>query len=370
MSIIFSFLGALGLIALLIFIFFRQAKFGKLPTGARLERIKKSSNYINGQFKNEFATMRLAPGRSRIGVYRKFLFGKKERSKPKQAIPAQRFNLFEVDLGENILIWLGHSSYYLQKSGVRFLVDPVLSPTASPFPFAIRAFDGTNPYSAKDFPDIDYLLITHDHWDHLSKPTVLELKDKVKNIICPLGVGEHLGHWGFDESKLLEGDWYDSFSLKNGIKVYILPGRHLSGRSLWRQNQSLWASFALISVDFKVYFGGDGGYGSHFAKIGKMFDGLDLAVLENGQYNEAWPSVHMQPEECLQGAVDLRAKMLLPGHSAKFAISNHPWDEPLNRISELAKQRTDLSLITPIIGEAVELGNPKQEFKAWWKGIS
>lgn len=368
--IVFYFIGTSAIILLLIFVFFKQSKFGRLPTGVRLDRIKSSPNYNNGQFRNELATVRIAPETSKLGVYITFLFGKKERPKPKQTLPTQKTNLFKTDLSDNLLIWLGHSSYYLQQEGIRFLVDPVLSPTASPFSFAVKAFDGTNPYSPEDFPDIDYLLITHDHWDHLNKPTLMGFKDKVKNIVCPLGVGEHLEAWGFESSKLLEGDWLDEFNLRNGITLHILPSRHFSGRSLWGESQSLWASFALISQNLKVYFGGDGGYGPHFSKIGKTFAGFDLAVLENGQYNEAWPYVHMQPEECLQAALDLGAKALLAGHSAKFVISSHPWDEPLTRISELAQQKTELRLITPIIGQPVELDNSNQQFNAWWKGIN
>ena len=350
-------------------IFFKQSKFGRLPRGKRLEKIKKSPNFIGGEFKNQTVTAMLNPETSRFDAYVRFLFGRKERATPEGPLPSQKTNLFKLDPQEDLLIWLGHSSYFMQLGGVRFLVDPVLSPTASPFSFVTRAFEGTNPYSAADFPLLDYLLITHDHWDHLNKPTLLGLKDRIGRIVCPLGVGEHLEYWGFPGEIILEGDWFDHFELKPGMEIHILPSRHFSGRSLWRQNQSLWASFALAMPGFKVYFGGDGGYGAHFSEIGEMFDGFDLAVLENGQYNDAWPYVHMQPEQCWQAALDLKAGALFPGHSAKFVISNHPWDEPLERISRIAAANNGLNsprLLTPMIGEKVNFAKLHHTFSSWW----
>ena len=367
-------------------IFFRQPKFGRLPSGERLHRIEQSPHYVNGHFRNQLATPMLAPQMNRWKVYLHFLFGKKERPCPPAPLPSTKTDLINADSEEDFLVWLGHSSYYLQLNGLRVLVDPVLSKSASPFSFVTRAFPGTNPYTPADFPAIDCLLLTHDHWDHLNKPTLEALQHRLKLIICPLGVGAHLEHWGIARSKIREGDWGERFVIGDGRgEVHICPARHFSGRSLWGNNQSLWASFALIAPApeaggeqapvTRVYFGGDGGFGPHFKALGDALGPFDLVALENGQYNPAWPYVHMQPEESWQAALDLRAKAYLPGHSAKFVISNHPWDEPLERVWQLAEAAQAVAeagglprLVTPLVGEKVWL-DKGQKFSPWWRQV-
>ena len=136
-------------------------------------------------------------------------------------------------------------------------------------------------------PDIDYLVISHDHWDHLDYNTVKKLKDRIGAVICPLGVGEHFEYWGFDKERLIELDWNEDANLVPGFMIHCLPARHFSGRRL-TANQSLWASFLLEAPSQKIYIGGDGGYDTHYAEIGNRFPGIDLAILENGQYNEEW----------------------------------------------------------------------------------
>jgi L-ascorbate metabolism protein UlaG (beta-lactamase superfamily) len=231
-------------------------------------------------------------------------------------------NLVGLNPQENILVWLGHSSYYFQVGGTRFLVDPVFSHSASPVSFANRAFKGTNIFKATDIPDIDYLVITHDHWDHLDYPTVKELKPRIRKVICPLGVGAHFARWNFDESNIIEMDWEDMVILDSCFEMHCFSAHHFSGRG-FKQRQSLWASFLLKSTTLSIYMGGDSGYDTHFASIGERFDSIDFALLENGQYNKAWKYIHMQPEETLQAGIDLRAKNVIPVHHSKFAMSSH-----------------------------------------------
>lgn len=128
----------------------------------------------------------------------------------------------------------------------------------------------------------------------------------------------------------------------------------------------MWSSFVLKTPAQQIFIGGDSGYDTHFAEIGQGFGGFDLAILENGQYNNNWKHIHLMPDEILQAAKDLQAKRLFPVHSSKFALGTHAWDEPLNLIS---KNNTleKLNLITPMIGEKVELQNPDQVFSEWWK---
>src|SRR4051812_41954402 len=183
-------------IALGVFVFMRQPQFGKRPTGDRLKTIESSPNYKNGQFQNLHHTPSLAEGTSYTRVMREFFFTKKERPKPIETLPSRKTNLLELDPGKDVLVWFGHSSYFMQLSGKKFLVDPVFSGNASPVKFTTRSFKGSDIYTTDEMPMIDYLLITHDHYDHLDHETIVKLKPKIKNIITGLGVGEHLRHWG------------------------------------------------------------------------------------------------------------------------------------------------------------------------------
>src|SRR5258705_1125855 len=184
-----------------------QPNFGKPPAGERLERIKKSPNYKNDQFQNIHLTPQLTEGVSMFSVLLQFFFGKSKRSRPAGVLPFRKTDLLNLDPGKNNLVWVGHSSYFLQVDGKKILVDPVFSGTASPFSFTTKSYPGTDIYTPDDMPVIDYLFISHDHWDHLDYPTIIALKPKIKKIITGLGTGAHLEYWGFDTSMIFEKDW-------------------------------------------------------------------------------------------------------------------------------------------------------------------
>lgn len=357
----------IGLVVIGVSLFIHQASFGHTPTGARLERVLQSPNYRSGKFRNLSVTPQLTGDKGFVGILMGFLFSKTERLTPKNGIPSMKTDLLSLSKSDDVLVWFGHSSYYIQIDGKSMLVDPVFSPAASPFKFINKAFRGTNRYKADDIPPVDFLVITHDHWDHLDYPTVMQLKPKVRRIICPLGVGEHLEGWGFGTDNIVEPDWNDEAPLGEGFEIFCLPARHFSGRGP-KPNQSLWASFLMRTPTFSIYIGGDGGYDTHFAAIGERFGGVDLAVLENGQYNNDWKYIHMMPEQAYQAAKDLKAKRLFPVHSSKFAQARHPWDEPLKRIAAL-QDSTGIPLMTPMIGQRVNLKDSIQTFDAWWVGI-
>jgi L-ascorbate metabolism protein UlaG (beta-lactamase superfamily) len=355
-------------LALVVYLFMQQSKFGRLPSGERLERIKKSPNYKDGSFKNLSHTPDLTEGVSYYAVMKDFFFSEKKRIKPSETIPHTKTDLLNLNPEENVLIWFGHSSYFMQIDRKKILVDPVMSGTASPLSFTTPSFAGTDPYSTDDLPKIDYLFISHDHWDHVDYHTLLKLKPKVKKVIGGLGIGAHLEHWGYDKSIIIEEDWNTTLSLDSGFTVHTSPARHFSGRGFSR-NKTLWLSFVLVTPTIKIYIGGDSGYDSHFAEIGTTWGPFDLAILENGQYDKSWKYIHMMPDEVLQAARDLRASRLFPVHSSKFALANHPWDDPLQRITELNKL-IGLPLVTPIIGEKVNLNDTAQVFSSWWEGMN
>ncbi len=342
------------------------SQLGRSPSGNRLERIQKSPNYREGAFQNISETPQLAEGYNFGKVMFDFFFRKPKDIKPSQPIPFVKTNLKELPQETDLLLWFGHSSYFLQLNGKRFLIDPVFSESASPIPRTNKPFSGSNYYSVEDIPEIDYLLISHDHYDHLDYKTIKSLKPKVKQVITGSGVGAHFEAWGFDPLLIQEMDWNETLKLESGITLSTTSARHFSGRG-FKRNNTLWLSFILKTENFNLFLGGDSGYDTHFKEIGEKFGPFDLAILENGQYNLAWHYIHMLPEEVLKAARDLRAKNLFPVHSSKFALALHPWDDPLKKISEFNKT-VNIPLITPRIGEVVQL-NGKQQFSQWWKEI-
>lgn len=362
------FLSILLLLVIVTIVYIQHPKFGKAPTGKRLELIKKSPNFKDGKFQNIHFTPNVTEGYSMAGVAYDFAFKKFPRTQPTDTLPSIKTDLKNVPITENILVWFGHSSYFIQLNGKRFLIDPVFSGNASPVPNSNTSFLGTDIYSVDDLPEIDYLLISHDHYDHLDYQTITKLKPKIKHIVCGLGVGSHFERWKFDSSTIIEKDWNEKVTIADNFILHTTTARHFSGR-LFKRNNTLWLSFVLEAPDFKMYLGGDSGYDTHFAEIGEKFGGFDLAILENGQYNKAWHEIHLLPEEVLKATQDLHATRLFPVHSSKFKLAFHPWDEPLTRVTELNKVH-NIPLVTPIIGEVVNLKDTTQQFKQWWVGLN
>lgn len=346
----------------------RQDKFGKNPSGARLDRIESSPNYRDDKFQNFSFTPDLAEEYSMSGILYKQFVKSIPRRKPIDNIPSLKIDLLNLPIDGNVLVWFGHSSYFLQIDGKRMLVDPVFSGNASPIIGTVKAFKGTDVYTVADLPEIDYLFISHDHYDHVDYETLIALKVKTKQIICGLGVGSHFEYWGYNPAIIVERDWYEKAELDNGFTAFVEPARHFSGRGFLR-NKTLWVSYVLQTPTMKIYIGGDSGYDTHYAAIGNKYGSIDLAILDNGQYDEAWRYIHNLPEEVLKATRDLKAKRLFPIHSSKFMLANHAWDEPLVKITELNKSY-NLPLVTPIIGELVNLKDPNQKFKQWWVGLN
>ncbi len=346
---------------------FNKSRFGKLPSGERLQQIKRSPNYRNGAFQNQSITPDLTDGANYYTVLKQFLFEKNKRAIPAHPIPSTKTDLLSLNINENVLVWFGHSSYFIQLDGKRILVDPVLSGSASPFSFSVKAFEGTDRYTTDDIPEIDYLFISHDHYDHLDHQTIVKLQPKIKKVICGLGTGAHFEHWKYDSNKIIEKDWNETINLDAGFTAHTVPSRHFSGRGL-KRNQALWTSFVFQTPSMQIFIGGDSGYDKHFAEIGKTFGTFDLVILENGQYDKSWKHIHLMPHEILQVAKDLNAKRILPVHSSKFALGNHAWDEPLQLITE-NNRSMELNIITPMFGEQVNLKDDAQQFSQWWKNI-
>lgn len=337
--------------------------FGKNPSGKRLENIRTAPNYQNGEFRNIEDTQVMLKGVSMIKVMMDFI------SKPKSTLPSAPIPSIKNDLDfpaneKPRLVWFGHSSYLVSSKGFTILVDPVFSGNASPFSFFAKAFEGSNIYSADDMPEIDLLLLTHDHYDHLDYSTVQKLDKKVKRIVTSLGVGQHLEYWNIDPAKITELNWWEEKYITGEVKLTATPARHFSGRGT-KRGKTLWSSFVLELHGTKIFAGGDSGYDTSFRKIGEKFGPFELAILENGQYNKNWPNIHMMPEEVIMAAGDLGARWLMPVHWGKFSLSLHDWNEPARRVLNAAREAGQ-DIITPRIGEIVTLGESRI-WPEWWE---
>lgn len=352
------------LFVLAVYAFMRRPVFGARPGPEEMRRYERSPHYAAGQFFNLSPTPNLAQDANMARVLYRFFFGKSPRNKPAHVLPSEKTDLKSLGPDENVLIWFGHSSCFIQLDGKKFLVDPVFSGSASPVKATTRSFRGSDVYDAEDMPEIDVLFITHDHWDHLDYDTIVKLKPKVRQIITGLGMAAHLLAWGFAPAIIHEMDWWDHVYLSSGFKVHATPARHFSGRG-FRRNGSLWTSFVLETPSRKLFLGGDSGYDAHFAEIGRRLGPFDLALLECGQYNRDWRYIHMMPGEWSLAARDLGTKAVLPVHWGKFALALHAWDEPVEAISS-EFQTTDIALWTPMIGEKVDFDN-LLPFAKWWK---
>ncbi len=330
-----------------------RERLGEMPKGEDLERIKRSPNWRNGEFQNQEETIRLSRNFSFFRALRRHLFASKGNTVPPSPIPAIKSDLKALPPDRDALVWFGHSSLFLQLGGRRILIDPVFSSYAAPLPFVNRAFPAEYSYTADDMPDLDLLVISHDHYDHLDMPTVKALANRAAKVLCPLGVGSHLRYWGVPAGKITEADWGETIEPMPECRIHVLTSRHFSGRGT-KANQTLWAGFLFETAAARIYYSGDGGYGKHFAQIGIDHPGIDLAIMEAGQYNDDWPLIHMMPEQSVAAARDVGAKRMMGVHYGRFALARHAWDEPARRLKE-ATETAGLPLVVPVIGEVLFL---------------
>jgi L-ascorbate metabolism protein UlaG (beta-lactamase superfamily) len=339
-------------------------EFGGVPSGKRLERLRASPNWRDGGFRN-LEPMRLPEHpKSQTAVMRDFFFGGNPRRKPSVAIPSVKTDL--ASLGDNRFVWLGHSGIFLRFAGLRILIDPALT-AAFPTRGFFEPFRGADIYRPEDMPEADFLIITHDHYDHLDYRTVSVLRGKVKHAVMPLGVGAHFERWGWEADRITELDWWESTRF-GGLTLTCVPSQHFSGRRMTGPAaQTLWAGFVLQGGGTAIYHSGDSATGGHFAKIAEAFGPLDLAFLENGQYDADWPGVHLLPEDWKKTAAVLNAKSLVTIHNSKYCLCKHAWDDPLKH-AEASARELGLHLLTPRIGEPLPLDGSAVS-TAWWEGL-
>ncbi|MFC1563538.1 MBL fold metallo-hydrolase [candidate division KSB1 bacterium] len=354
---------ALSMVVFLLF----APQIGAKPEGDRLERIRRSPNYSKGNFLNPVKTGMSISFSGIVNSFIEFLFRNNNKI-PDQPLPVVKINknsLNEPADGKFRIIWLGHSTVLIETGELTLITDPMFSSRPSMFPFAgPKAFKYENPVSIDDLPDIDVVLISHDHYDHLDYETIKYLHPKVEIIITSLGVGAHLEKWGVPSQKIVELDWWEETQFRN-VTVTAAPARHFSGRGITDRMDTLWASWIIRNGSNKLFYGGDSGYFSGFEEIGEKYGPFDIAMLECGAYSIYWQYIHMMPEETAQACIDLKSNILMPIHWGKFSLSLHPWTEPVERLLKKAAE-LNVDVATPVIGESFVPGEILPQRK-WWR---
>jgi L-ascorbate metabolism protein UlaG (beta-lactamase superfamily) len=334
---------------------------GRKPSKTRVES---SAAFKDGSFYNKEEINMSTGFSSSIGMLKDFMKKDTER-KPAEAIPMVQIKP-GTHIHETAITWFGHSATLLELEGKRLLLDPMFGKAPTPFPWlAGNRFSKDLPFTTEDLLPIDAILFTHDHYDHLDYGTIKRLKEYIPQFFVPIGVGSHLERWGVETGRITEVDWWDELDWK-GLKLAFTPSRHFSGRSLNDRNATLWGSWCIMGNSKKVFYSGDGGYGSHFKKIGEQYGPFDLTIMECGQYDPRWKDVHMMPEETAQAHLDVGGDLMLPVHWGAFVLSFHSWTDPIERVSAIAQQ-LDIPLLTPKIGERLVVEKGERGTPHWWK---
>ncbi|MED3398516.1 MBL fold metallo-hydrolase [Bacillus wiedmannii] len=264
--------------------------------------------------------------------------------------------------------WFGHSASLLKIEGKKLLLDPMFGDASSPFPlFTSKRYSGAFSLEREDLQEIDAIIISHNHYDHLNHKSIMQLKDRAKHFYVPTGVAQYLIKWGVSPSKISEHNWWEEIAFDN-IKLVCAPARHFSGRSMTDRDCSLWCSWLILGQETKVFFSGDSGYAPHFKEIGDKYGPFDLTLMECGQYDPRWSAIHMLPEETVQAHIDVKGELLLPIHWGAFTLALHEWSDPIERVTKEAK-RLGVTTATPQIGEDIPLKSTDYPSSTWWRKV-
>ena len=260
---------------------------------------------------------------------------------PRRPEAGYRFEVAQPNpVGSNPSVtWVGHATLLVQLDGVNFLTDPTWARRTGPFGGLVGVGRYTPPgIRFEDLPRIDFVLISHDHYDHLDEPTVRRLEQAFDPVfVVPMGIKSWLADRGIDNA--IELEWGQSVFVK-GVQVICTPAQHGSGRTLADQGRRLWSSWAVLGSK-RFYFGGDTGYFRHFKEAGDAYGPFDLAALPIGSYTprQIAKPVHISPEEALQAQLDLRAAHMIGIHWGTFGLARERYDEPPERIAAEIQRR-------------------------------
>lgn len=317
-----------------------------------LEYYKDGKFENNKQIVNHFERLK----KCKLKMFLDFVFTSKNAPKHKLPTIKPTFNDIPEDFA---MYWLGHSSVIIELNGKRIIIDPVFK-NAAPVPFVVKRYQ-ESVITRQELPKIDYVFITHNHYDHLEKNTVKLLNNS--HFIVPLGISKILKKWGINENNITELSWNEKFE-DESLKIISLPSVHFSGRGLKDNNKTLWSAFVIKSKNKTIFWSGDTGYDEKLLEVYKKYKPFDIIALEIDAWNNAWPDVHLFPDQVIEITKELQPKYLLPIHWGVFDLAIHPWNESIELVYSKAKENNIL-LLTPKIGEKINDNNLPSE--AWWR---
>jgi L-ascorbate metabolism protein UlaG (beta-lactamase superfamily) len=342
--------------------------FGAQPSPSDIEKYASSPQWNGIKFENIEPTKSDVSFFSLPAILHK-QFENRENRQPHRPLPVIAFDRNKFcEAGEEFrAIWFGHSAILMRMANTSIFIDPMLGPNAAPIsPLPAKRFSENVLAVLDEIPELDLVVLSHDHYDHLDYASIQKLKDKTKYFFVALGVGRHLEKWGIDKDIITEFDWWDA-QLFNNIRITFTPTRHFSGRGLTDHSKSLWGGWVFTTTTENIWFSGDGGYGEHFKEIGQLMGPFDFAFVECGQYSEFWPQIHMFPEESVQAVIDAGTRKVMPVHWAGFALSQHSWTNPADRFVSEAEKR-ELNYVLPGLGEPITL-HFNERLKWWISGL-
>ena len=349
-----------SLFALLGYWVVRLPVFGAEASAARLLRMQQSKQFHGTRFENT------PPYVSNFSMLRELqAFLGDEHREPAFKIPVVSISADSLNpaIAPGLRAWwLGHASVMIEIDGVRILTDPMLSERASPFQFIGPARLHPAPLALESWKNVDAVVISHDHFDHLDMDSIRQLAKGGTHFYVGLGIGAHLEKWAVNPAQIHEMDWWEVTDIK-GVKIHCTPARHYSGRTSMN-NSTLWASWMVKGPRHSAYFSGDSGYAGHFKAIRERLGAPDLALIKVGAYGDTWLDIHMNPEAAIQAHQDLGARAMLPVHWATFNLAYHDWTEPILRTLAAAKAK-DVQVITPRVGEQFDFSVPFVN-QAWY----
>lgn len=361
-------LGAVLILGLsgILFLNFYPAVGGS-PSKSKIELFENSENHQDGRFVNQIPTSMDMGFFKFMSVLKDWIFGVPNQS-PQNPLPVLPVDSLTIAAKNDSVVrvtWFGHSAFLLEIAGKNILLDPMLGDYTGPHRWLGpgRFSDGI-PIEIEKLPKIDAVIYSHDHYDHLDYASVQKLKDKVDKFLVPMGVGSHLESWDITNDKIKEFNWWDAVNIDN-VELICAPARHFSGRGILDRNKTLWASWIIRIAGRTIYFSGDSGYGPHFKEICEKYGPFDFAMLECGQYDLRWESIHMMPEQTAQSALDLKAETMMPIHWGSFVLALHSWNDPVIRVTQKALE-LGVNVITPQIGEQITFPGPTVRENNWW----
>lgn len=341
-----------------------KTPFGKQPGGLRLERMQGSPRYRDGEFRNLHPVLPglKAGSMPSIGDFI-CSSGRRVPTAPLTTHDPRPSWGNAPETGLRVT-WLGHSTLLVELDGVRVLTDPVWGERVSPVGFAGPKRFHPVPVKLTQLPPIDAVIVSHDHYDHLDYPTIVELAKADVPFITSLGVGAHLESWGIAEQRITELDWWESAPIAGGrAHVSAAPSQHFSGRAPGLRNTTAWSSFTVRGPRHGFFFSGDTGLTTEYVGIREKLGPFDLVALEVGAFHPAWGDIHLGPENALKACQLLGGARFLPVHWGTFNLAMHDWDEPAE---ELLKLGAGVPLLMPQLGEAVEPARSGAPLP-WWR---